>query len=630
MKELIPLVNKLQDLSTKIGESLELDLPQIAVVGGQSAGKSSVLENFVGWDFLPRGTGIVTRRPLILQLIHKRSDYAEFSHTGNEKFEIDEIRDEIEEETRRETQGEKGISRIPIRLRIYSPNVLNLTLVDLPGLTKVPVFDQPKDIEYQIRGMILEYIRKKNCLILAVTPANTDLANSDALKLAKEVDPEGIRTIGVLTKLDLMDEGTDARFILENKLIPLKRGYVGVVNRSQKNIDGEMNIKDSIKAEKAYFENHDVYHDMANKLGTSYLQCILNQQLEIHIRNTLPDFRDKFLMHQQKLHDDLKKYRKYLMIDESSSETGLLMQILKELRVEFDNAMGNFEYYELSKTPNIGCKIFDILHTKFPSQFSRITYHSPSRAEIDLAIKNIRGYKVGIWTPDIVLKALVKKQFNEFKLPSFVCVDEIVQVLCDGFHLYTRNLSHFPKLRDEVCGIITSHIKNREKICKEVLQQFIDIESGYINTNNDDYKILLNKKKRNSHVQDDHDKVKIYVDTYLEHANKTVKDFVPKAIVWIIIDDCKKFIDTELPNSILQNKNFLSLMEFSQDEKKEYDEIRSIYEACTEALEIIGDRPPVVESDFKPATQIQQPNIATTLWKRIMIFFSKCFLNETN
>ncbi|KAK3853069.1 hypothetical protein Pcinc_029258 [Petrolisthes cinctipes] len=70
MEALIPIVNKLQDAFTQLGVNMQLDLPQIAVVGGQSAGKSSVLENFVGRDFLPRGSGIVTRRPLILQLIN--------------------------------------------------------------------------------------------------------------------------------------------------------------------------------------------------------------------------------------------------------------------------------------------------------------------------------------------------------------------------------------------------------------------------------------------------------------------------------------------------------------------------------------------------------------------------------
>lgn len=63
----------------------------------------------------------------------------------------------------------------------------------------------------------------------------------------------GVRTIGVITKLDLMDEGTDARDILENKLLPLRRGYIGVVNRSQKDIDGRKDIKAALAAERKFF-----------------------------------------------------------------------------------------------------------------------------------------------------------------------------------------------------------------------------------------------------------------------------------------------------------------------------------------------------------------------------------------
>uniref|UniRef100_A0A8C7J547 Dynamin 2a n=1 Tax=Oncorhynchus kisutch TaxID=8019 RepID=A0A8C7J547_ONCKI len=192
MEDLIPLINKLQDAFSSIGQSCNLDLPQIAVVGGQSAGKSSVLENFVGRDFLPRGSGIVTRRPLILQLCFNKAEYAEFLHCKGRKFvDFEEVRAEIEAETDRITGSNKGISPIPINLRVYSPNVLNLTLIDLPGMTKVAVGDQPLDIEHQIRDMLLQFITKESCLILAVTPANQDLANSDALKIAKEVDPQG-------------------------------------------------------------------------------------------------------------------------------------------------------------------------------------------------------------------------------------------------------------------------------------------------------------------------------------------------------------------------------------------------------------------------------------------------------
>lgn len=134
-----------------------------------------------------------------------QDEWGEFLHLPGRKFsDFGEIRNEIVRDTEAKTGRNAGISPQPINLRIYSPNVLTLTLVDLPGLTKVPVGEQPPDIEKQIRNMLMTYISQPSCIILAVTPANQDLANSEGLKMARNVDPEGLRTIGVLTKVDLM------------------------------------------------------------------------------------------------------------------------------------------------------------------------------------------------------------------------------------------------------------------------------------------------------------------------------------------------------------------------------------------------------------------------------------------
>lgn len=149
-------------------------------------------------------------------------------------------------------------------------------MIDLPGITKVPVGDQPKDIENQIRNMVLQYISKPNTIILAVTAANTDLANSDALKLAAEVDKKGDRTLGVLTKLDLMDRGTDAVDILTGKVIPLKRGFIGVVNRGQSDIVNNKSIREALKDEASFFQRNPAYKSMADRLGTRYLAKTLN------------------------------------------------------------------------------------------------------------------------------------------------------------------------------------------------------------------------------------------------------------------------------------------------------------------------------------------------------------------
>ena len=172
--------------------------------------------------------------------------------------------------------------------------MLNLTLVDLPGITKVPVGDQPSDIEDQIRKMITKFISKENCIILAVSPANSDLANSDALQLARKVDPYGKRTIGVITKLDLMDEGTDAHDILQNRVLAqlrLNYGYVGVVNRSQKDIDNRKGISEALNDEMEFFQTHSKYRNMFDHIGAEYLQkAIINyilDTLRIKLQSTL-------------------------------------------------------------------------------------------------------------------------------------------------------------------------------------------------------------------------------------------------------------------------------------------------------------------------------------------------------
>lgn len=203
------------------------------VIGNQSSGKSSLLETIIGEDFLPKGTGIVTRRPVIVQLFNQEKEkpiYAEFSHKKGEIFtDFKLVKQEIEYDTERVAGSNKGISTLPLVVKIYSHKVINLSLIDLPGIAKVPIGAQPKDIESQIVDLIKFYIENPNSIILTVLPANVDLANSDALKLALTVDPSGERTIGVVTKIDLMDEGTNAVNLIQGKVFPLRLGRIGFI-----------------------------------------------------------------------------------------------------------------------------------------------------------------------------------------------------------------------------------------------------------------------------------------------------------------------------------------------------------------------------------------------------------------
>ncbi|XP_073496297.1 dynamin-1 isoform X10 [Phyllobates terribilis] len=501
MEELIPLVNRLQDAFSAIGQNANLDLPQIAVVGGQSAGKSSVLENFVGRDFLPRGSGIVTRRPLVLQLVNSPTEHGEFLHCKGKKFtDFEEIRLEIEAETDRITGSNKGISPVPINLRVYSPNVLNLTLVDLPGMTKVPVGDQPVDIEAQIRDMLMQFVTKDNCLILAVSPANSDLANSDALKIAKEVDPQGQRTIGVVTKLDLMDEGTDARDILENKLLPLRRGYIGVVNRSQKDIDGKKDIQAALAAERKFFLSHPSYRHLAERMGTPHLQRALNQQLTNHIRDTLPGLRNKLQSQLLSIEKEVEEYKNFRP-DDPARKTKALLQMVQQFAVDFEKRIegsgDQIDTYELSG----GARINRIFHERFPFELVKMEFDEKDlRREISYAIKNIHGIRTGLFTPDLAFEAIVKKQVQKLKEPSLKCVDMVVSELTSTIRKCSEKLSQYPHLREEMERIVTTHIREREGRTKDQVMLLIDVELAYMNTNHEDFIGFANAQQRSSQM----------------------------------------------------------------------------------------------------------------------------------
>jgi hypothetical protein len=127
------------------------------------------------------------------------------------------------------------------------------------------------------RNAVLTGLLPAFSVILSVSAANVDLANSESLKLARSVDPQGRRTIGVLTKLDLMDAGTNANDVLTGRTYPLKLGFIGVVNRSQQDINTEKPMNEALESEKEFFVNHPAYRNIAHKQGTKYLTKMLNQ-----------------------------------------------------------------------------------------------------------------------------------------------------------------------------------------------------------------------------------------------------------------------------------------------------------------------------------------------------------------
>ena len=501
-------INKLQSVLTDLGLD-KVGLPTIAVVGAQSSGKSSVLEAIVGKEFLPRGTGIVTRRPLLLQLEQSSGDeFAEFGHRPGHRLPLGEaVRNEISAETDRECGSDgKGISDKPIVLRIFSPNVMNLTLVDLPGLTRVRMDSQPKDIVASIRKMVFKFIEKESCLILSVTPANEDLANSDALQAAKMVDPRGQRTIGVLTKVDLMDDGTDAVDVLMGRVIPFKYGIVGVVNRSQKEVEAKSTVADSRAKEMAFFAGHPAYKEIADQQGSEYLTKRLSHLLSRHVRTYIPTLRNEILSTMNAVRSELDSYggERAVRAELERDQGSVLLSAVSSFADEFTDMLngrhapvsGDDEDQEIEVVG--GARVNWIFHEMFQDTVSNVTVKLDEQ-DIRTCMRNMAGIGAALYASQEAFEVLIKGQIQRLEGPCLECVELVQQELTSMSELAAAaSLHRFPELKRAVNDKTRAMIAEATVPLAAFVRNLIKRELAYINTHNTEFvnsPLVLNPQK---------------------------------------------------------------------------------------------------------------------------------------
>uniref|UniRef100_A0A8D0AAZ8 Dynamin-1-like protein n=1 Tax=Sander lucioperca TaxID=283035 RepID=A0A8D0AAZ8_SANLU len=648
MEALIPVINKLQDVFNTVGADI-IHLPQIAVVGTQSSGKSSVLESLVGRDLLPRGTGIVTRRPLILQLVNvdpgdarKNDDsgkhqnlsnlsdeWGKFLHTKNQIFtDFEEIRQEIENETARISGNNKGISDDPIHLKIFSPHVVNLTLVDLPGITKVPVGDQPNDIEVQIKDLILKHISNPNCIILAVTAANTDMATSEALKVAREVDPDGRRTLAVVTKLDLMDAGTDAMDVLMGRVIPVKLGLIGVVNRSQLDINNKKSVADAIRDEHAFLQKK--YPSLANRNGTKYLARTLNRLLMHHIRDCLPELKTRINVLAAQYQSLLSSYGEPV-----EDQSATLLQLITKFATEYCNTIeGTAKYIETAELCG-GARICYIFHETFGRTLESVDpLGGLSTIDILTAIRNATGPRPSLFVPEISFELLVKKQVKRLEEPSLRCVElvheEMQRIIQHCSNYSTQELQRFPKLHEAIVEVVTCLLRKRLPITNEMVHNLVAIELAYINTKHPDFAdacgvmnnnievctrnkilshtyiflitVLFSEKhppfplkpvpvarKLSSREQRDCEVIERLIKSYFLIVRKNIQDSVPKAVMHFLVNHVKDSLQSELVGQLYKSGLLNDLLTESEDMAQRRKEAADMLQALQKASQVIAE-----------------------------------------
>ncbi|EAR82319.1 dynamin central region family protein (macronuclear) [Tetrahymena thermophila SB210] len=501
IKEVIKVINNLRDFGV---ESDKIELPKIVVIGVQSSGKSSLLEQIVQIDFLPRGTGVVTRCPLEIRLIEVSNygknfkPFAYFFEERNITYDdFEEVKQRIEIITK-ELAGEgKKIVDETITLTIFQTNCPTLTLIDLPGMTLNSIEDQ-EDVEIVTQEMTLKYIQEETTIILCVIPINSDLENSLALKLSRNVDKVGSRTIGVLTMIDIMNPGTNCEKVLRNQQIPLKHRYYGMKPRNQKDINNNVTVELAIQNEYEYFSNHEIYKEFADYTGTAALTHKLSTLLDSHIRHFLPDIFKKIYSTLLQRIESRKKLGNPFPTDINKQQKELRDIINKSLNV-FKQIIQDFDLVEVENIEKIqiedkmGRNYVDYLMDNYSEQNRELFIQSLKNVEMKKVQHELQKFRIPVngFIPFQALQSQIRQYISNYEHKAKELLENIKEYLkkvlyfCIDQYPYPN---HFIKkmIQDLLSKYITkefkftkAHIETTFKCYKEsIYSKTIDVHGS--------------------------------------------------------------------------------------------------------------------------------------------------------
>nr|XP_015196910.1 PREDICTED: interferon-induced GTP-binding protein Mx3-like [Lepisosteus oculatus]XP_015196911.1 PREDICTED: interferon-induced GTP-binding protein Mx3-like [Lepisosteus oculatus] len=541
VRPFIDVVDRLRAL----GVDQEVPLPTVAVIGDQSSGKSSVLEALSGVQ-LPRGTGVMTRCPLELILKNSKDEtwQGTISYRDNdtELESADQVADEIIYAQNELAGKNQGISSERITLVIESHDVPDLTLIDLPGITRVSVGSQPRDIGNQIKELINTYINKKETIILVVIPCAVDIATTEALKMAREVDPEGERTLGVLTKPDLTDKGMEDRIcnILKNRVIYMEKGYMIVRCRNQEEIRSSMQHAEAIKAEQDFFFKSPFFRDLLSdkQAGINHLAAKLSAELLSQIKKCLPIIESEIQKKQQEVANELESIGRAPYDDREN------VKFLSEKVRGFVNDVMALVNGDFSKEFVKETELFCFIREKFSKWHSNLEEREADIEESLCSkaqeyIESCRGRQLPGFLNYSVFEALAKKFIKDLEVPAYrlltMISDEVQDVLKTMAHMHFQGLPNLLKYtKDRIAEIR----EMEDKRSGEMLKTLFKMEA-MIYTQDGTYALKLDRAQSSEEFAARKDKrtafdlkaevsaLKIHLKTYCKIASSRLADLVP-------------------------------------------------------------------------------------------------------
>ncbi|CAH1444431.1 unnamed protein product [Lactuca virosa] len=383
-------------------------LPTIVVVGDQSSGKSSVLGSLAGIS-LPRGQNIYTRVPLIMRL-QNHSDplpelLLEYQKKSVKIMEENQISNAIDKATVEIAGNNKGISNVPLTLVVKKKGVPNLTMIDLPGITRVAIGDQPENIYEQITDMIMEHIKPEESIILTVLAASVDFATCESTCMSRRVDINGQRTLVVVTKSDLSPDGSLEKVTSNDVNIGL--GYICVRNRIKDETYEEARIQ-----EEKLFETHPLLSNIDKSMvGVPVLASRLVEIQSMIISKCLPDIAKKI---NEKLNASVLELNKLPRVLSGIADAmTAFMQIVGSLKETFQTIMihGEFEYLD-DKEMNCNAPLVEMLDEFSKELHKSIIFRGNFLVEEIQVLKEANGMRLPSFLTHSVFMCLLKRKLN--------------------------------------------------------------------------------------------------------------------------------------------------------------------------------------------------------------------------
>ncbi|KAF4119069.1 interferon-induced GTP-binding protein MxB [Onychostoma macrolepis] len=589
-----PCIDTIDNLRS-LGVEKDLALPAIAVIGDQSSGKSSVLEALSGVA-LPRGSGIVTRCPLELKMIRIKDEdkwHGRISYQDKEE----DIYDPAEVEKKiREAQDEMagvgvGISDELISLQITSANVPDLTLIDLPGIARVAVKGQPENIGDQIKRLIRKFITKQETINLVVVPCNVDIATTEALQMAQGEDPEGERTLGILTKPDLVDKGTEGTVvdIVHNEVIHLTKGYMIVRCRGQKEIIDHVTLNEATETENAFFKDHSHFSKLYEEGFATIPKLAEKLTIELvhHIQKSLPRLEEQIEAKLAETQKELEAYGNGPPTDLGERLSFLVDKVTAFTRDTLNLTVGE----EVKCAPDI--LIFPELRQEFAKWNSFLDnsgylFNKKIEKEVDNYETKYRGRELPGFINYKTFEGLVKDQIKLLEEPALKTLKTTSDVIRRKFiQLAQSSFVGFPNLLKIAKTKIEAIKQDKESQAESMLRTQFKMEL-IVYSQDGTYSQSLQHAKNNLDedeetkrfnsmsigiITDDRAtlrEMRLHLESYYKIASKRLADQIPMVIRYLLLQETALELQRNML-LLLQNKDVDNLLkeDFDIGQKRE-------------------------------------------------------------